>query len=129
MRVLRGLGVAAVAAAGSVGASRGAYELLAAQARIARKVIPKPTTWPFNGDGLYLPGASAPQPWRLGMRADRELMIEALHQAVALSHPVYDLLYAVLARRTGAGVLTCDRRLATLLDSLGVPSFSELAGQ
>ncbi|ANI92909.1 SGNH/GDSL hydrolase family protein [Dietzia timorensis] len=75
MRMLRGVGVAAVAAAGSVGASRGAYELLAAQARIARKVIPKPTTWPFNGDGLYLPGASAPQTWRLGMHADLELMI------------------------------------------------------
>lgn len=75
LRVLRGFGVAAVAAAGSVGASRGAYELLAAQARIARKVIPKPTTWPFNGDGLYLPGASTPQPWRLGMEADLELMV------------------------------------------------------
>ena len=75
MRMLRGVGVAAVAAVGSVGASRGAYELLAAQARIARKVIPKPTTWPFNGDGLYLPGASAPQTWRLGMHADLELMI------------------------------------------------------
>lgn len=75
MRMLRGVGVAAVAAVGSVGASRGAYELLAAQARIARKVIPKPTTWPFNGDGLYLPGASAPQPWRLGMHADLELMV------------------------------------------------------
>lgn len=74
-RMLRGVGVAAVAAVGSVGASRGAYELLAAQARIARKVIPKPTTWPFNGDGLYLPGASAPQTWRLGMHADLELMI------------------------------------------------------
>lgn len=75
MRMLRGVGVAAVAAVGSVGASRGAYELLAAQARIARKVIPKPTTWPFNGDGLYLPGASAPQTWRLGMHADLELMV------------------------------------------------------
>ena len=75
MRVLRGFGVAAVAAVGSVGASRGAYELLAAQARIARKVIPKPTTWPFNGDGLYLPGASSPQTWRVGMKADLELMI------------------------------------------------------
>ena len=75
MRMLRGVGVAAVAAVGSVGASRGAYELLAAQARIARKVIPKPTTWPFNGDGLYLPGASAPHTWRLGMHADLELMI------------------------------------------------------
>ena len=75
MRMLRGVGVAAVAAVGSVGASRGAYELLAAQARIARKVIPKPTTWPFNGDGLYLPGASAPQTWRLGMQADLELMV------------------------------------------------------
>lgn len=75
MRMLRGVGVATVAAVGSVGASRGAYELLAAQARIARKVIPKPTTWPFNGDGLYLPGASAPQTWRLGMHADLELMV------------------------------------------------------
>jgi len=51
---------------------------------------------------------------------DRELIVEALHQAVAHRHPVYDLLYAVLARRTGAAVLTCDNRLAALLDALGI---------
>jgi len=51
---------------------------------------------------------------------DRELMTEALHQAVAYRHPVYDLLYAVLARRTGASVLTRDRRLADLLSQLGI---------
>lgn len=51
---------------------------------------------------------------------DRDLIFEALHQAVAHSHPVYDLLYAVLARRTAAAVLTRDSRLAVLLDALGV---------
>ena len=52
---------------------------------------------------------------------DRELVLEALHQAVAHDHPVDDLLYAVLARRTGAAVLTLDRRLAALLDTLRIP--------
>lgn len=51
---------------------------------------------------------------------DRELVVEALHQAAAHGHPVYDLLYAVLARRTGATVLTCDRRLSALLESMGI---------
>ena len=74
-RLLVGLGVAALATAGSVGLSRGAYELLMAQARIARRVIPKPTTWPFNGDGIYLPGADAPLENRLGAHADLEMMI------------------------------------------------------
>lgn len=51
---------------------------------------------------------------------DRELIVEAVHMAIAHGHPVYDLLYAVLARRTGAAVLTRDDRLGTLLDTLGV---------
>jgi len=72
---MRTLGIAALATAGSVGASRGVYELLAAQARIARRVIPQPTTWPFNGDGLYHPGHAEPERWRPGMEADFELMI------------------------------------------------------
>lgn len=73
--VLRTLGIAAAATVGGVGASRGVYELLAAQARIARRVIPKPTTWPFNGDGLYHPGSPGPERWRPGMHADYEVMI------------------------------------------------------
>ena len=51
---------------------------------------------------------------------DRELIVEAVHLAIAHDHPVYDLLYAVLARRTGAAVLTRDGRLGKLLDTLGV---------
>lgn len=52
---------------------------------------------------------------------DEELIVEALHQAVEHKHPVYDLLYAVLARRTGATVLTRDGRLANLLKAMGIP--------
>ena len=35
---------------------------------------------------------------------DWELTTEALTEAVRFKHPVYDLLYAVLARRTGCAV-------------------------
>ena len=65
----------ALVAVGTVGAYRGAYELLAQQARIARRVIPKPTSWPFDGDGLYRPGAETAEPWRPGMTCDAHLMI------------------------------------------------------
>lgn len=51
---------------------------------------------------------------------DRDLIVEALYRATVHGHPVYDLLSAVLARRTGAVVLTCDRRLTTLLDTMGI---------
>jgi predicted nucleic acid-binding protein len=53
---------------------------------------------------------------------DLELTTEALAEAVRYGHPVYDLLYAILARRTGCGILTLDRRLATLLGHIGIPS-------
>ncbi len=46
---------------------------------------------------------------------DRELATEALAEAVRLGHPLYDLLYAVAARRHGCGVLTLDKRLSELL--------------
>ena len=36
--------------------------------------------------------------------------------------PVYDLLYAVLARRTGCTVLTMDERLKKLLGQMGIHS-------
>ena len=54
--------------------------------------------------------------------ADLELATEALSEAVRYGHPVYDLLYATLARRTGCGVLTLDQRLTTLLGHMGIPS-------
>ena len=39
---------------------------------------------------------------------------ESLFEAVRLGHPVYDMLYFTLARRSGAIMLTMDRRLTRL---------------
>lgn len=50
---------------------------------------------------------------------DWELTTEALTEAARYEHPVYDLLYAVLARRTGCAVLTMDERLRRLLGQMG----------
>ena len=55
---------------------------------------------------------------------DWELTTEALTEAVRFKHPVYDLLYAVLARRTGCAVLTMDERLRRLLGQMGVGTVS-----
>lgn len=65
----------ALAAVGTVGASRGAYELLTQQAKIARSVIPKPSSRPYEGDGLYRPGAESAEPWRPGMACDVHMMV------------------------------------------------------
>jgi len=46
--------------------------------------------------------------------ADEALATEALSAAIRYSHPVYDLLYVILARRHGCRVLTVDKRLITL---------------
>ena len=51
---------------------------------------------------------------------DRTLAVEALAEAAARQHPVYDLLYIVLARRHGARVLTLDARLTELAADMGV---------
>lgn len=51
---------------------------------------------------------------------DWELTTEALTEATRYRPPVYDLLYAVLARRTGCAVLTMDKRLRTLLGQMGI---------
>jgi len=45
---------------------------------------------------------------------------ELTTEAARFKHPVYDLLYAVLARRTGCTVLTIDERLGALLAQMGV---------
>jgi predicted nucleic acid-binding protein len=41
---------------------------------------------------------------------------------------VYDLLYAVLARRRGAAVLTLDTRLRDLLAEMGIPVAGSIPG-
>ncbi len=46
--------------------------------------------------------------------ADEALATEALSAAIRYNHPVYDLLYVILARRHGCRVLTVDKRLITL---------------
>jgi predicted nucleic acid-binding protein len=52
--------------------------------------------------------------------SDRSLVTEALAEATAREHPVYDLLYVVLARRHGARMLTMDARLSKLATEMGV---------
>jgi len=49
---------------------------------------------------------------------DEHLTTEALSTAVLHGHPVYDLLYVVLARRYGCKVLTEDRKLVALLRNM-----------
>ena len=50
-----------------------------------------------------------------------DLIAEALTEAIRLNHPVYDLLYAVTARRRGDTLITVDRRLTDLAQTMGVP--------
>jgi predicted nucleic acid-binding protein len=50
-----------------------------------------------------------------------ELAEDALREAARHRHPVYDLYYAVLARREGAAILTFDRRLKELCSEMGIP--------
>lgn len=45
---------------------------------------------------------------------------EALREATIRGHPVYDLCYAVTARREGCSVLTIDTRLQKLLDKMSI---------
>ena len=45
---------------------------------------------------------------------------ESLFEAVRLGHPVYDMLYFTLARRTGAIMLTMDQRLTKLCKESGI---------
>jgi len=45
---------------------------------------------------------------------DSQLTTEALAEATRYGHPVYDLLYAVLARRHGCTLITMDSRLTEL---------------
>ena len=44
--------------------------------------------------------------------SDQTLALEALSLASANNHPVYDMIYAVLARRNACGILSKDSRRA-----------------
>ena len=48
---------------------------------------------------------------------------EILREASARRHSVYDLCYAVLARREGAAVLTIDGRLKKLVATMKIPVY------
>jgi len=52
--------------------------------------------------------------------SDAELFPEALSVAARHKHPVYDVLYVLLARRNGAALATMDKRLAALARRLEV---------
>lgn len=49
---------------------------------------------------------------------------EALREASVYRHPVYDLCYAIAARREGCVVLTLDSRLKKLLIRMKIPAAS-----
>ena len=52
--------------------------------------------------------------------SDEELLPEALHEAIACNHPVYDMMYLVLARRKNATLFTADSKLVSLCEAAGV---------
>lgn len=54
---------------------------------------------------------------------DRALAVEVLATAATINHPAYDLFYLVLARHYGAGLVTCDKRLAKAGRELAVEVF------
>lgn len=108
-RLWMSLGLAAV---GTVGAYRGAQEVLTQQARIARRVIPKPTSRPYSGDGLYRPGARSPEPWRPGMTCDVHMMIFGDSLAAGLGADSPDELPGVLLARGLAEESGWDVRLS-----------------
>ena len=45
---------------------------------------------------------------------DKKLVVEATQEGVRYGHPIYDMLYLVLARRNGATLFTLDRKLANI---------------
>lgn len=51
---------------------------------------------------------------------DADLVEEALVAAAGIGHPVYDMLYAVLARRFGCTVCTMDKRLGAALGKMNI---------
>ncbi len=52
--------------------------------------------------------------------SSKDILAEAILEAARLDHPVYDMLYFVLARREGATLFTLDRKLQNLCLDNGV---------
>ena len=57
---------------------------------------------------------------------ERTLAAEALVAAARHQHRVYDMMYAVLARRSGATVITTDRGFALRLREMEIESYCPL---
>ena len=55
-----------------------------------------------------------------------ELVDEAFRESIRLDHSVYDMLYFVLARRTGGTLFTLDRQLMKLCQDNGVDCIYEI---
>ncbi len=45
---------------------------------------------------------------------------ESYHESIRLDHSAYDLFYLILARRTGAKLLTLDKKLSSLAINEGI---------
>lgn len=54
------------------------------------------------------------------------LQTEALRESIRYDHSVYDMFYFVLARRTGATLLTVDKKLVALCEKHGVDCVAEI---
>lgn len=52
-----------------------------------------------------------------------EFCTESLHESIRLNHSSYDMLYFTLARRTGAILLTQDKKLKVIADKEGVKTY------
>ena len=52
--------------------------------------------------------------------ADAGLTTEALASSAKYNHSVYDMIYAILARRYGCSVLTVDKRFNVLLKKMDI---------
>ncbi len=81
------------------------------------------TLWKYVGSGeLDVDGAIARHEEAIALvdafEADDQLAVEALSTAARMNHPVYDLLYVILARRFGCRLMTTDRKLAALAASI-----------
>ncbi len=50
----------------------------------------------------------------------QSLWREVIKESIRLKHPVYDMFYLILARRTGARLLSCDKQLHKLSEKLDI---------
>lgn len=83
------------------------------------------TLWQYERKGFYTK-SDIDQALRTGLNfvdeffPDGSLLNEALSEAIRCNHPVYDMLYLVLARRNAATLFTLDRKLQQLCADNGV---------